>query len=184
MPEKSKIFIRGRDIRFTELTEKDIELKVAWYNDPEINRHLVLYETLELEKSLKWLEAVKGREDRLDLAVQTEQGRTIGVIGLLEIDKNNKTAEIYIVIGERDYWGKGVMLEAESLLIRHAFDKMGLEKIWAQARCENMASIITMKKLGFKIEGQLRQHKVMGGERVDLVMLGLLKDEFVFFSGD
>ncbi len=183
MSENKTTILENDSIRLSTLTADDIKLKVAWYNDPEINRHLVLYEPLELEKSLRWLESLQGREDRLDLVIETNEGRAIGVIGLLEIDKNNKTAEIYIVIGERDYWGKGVMLEAESLLIRHAFDKMGLEKIWAQARCENMASIITMKKLGFKIEGQLRQHKVMGGERVDLVMLGLLKDEFVFFDG-
>ena len=45
-------------------------------------------------------------------------------------------------------------------------------------RSNNVASIITMKKIGFKIEGTLREEKYMNGKYIDIVRVGLLRDEF------
>jgi len=53
-----------------------------------------------------------------------------------------------------------------------------LHKISAPSLAENIASIITMKKLGFKIEGTLRHEMFLHGKRVDMIQLGLLRSEF------
>ena len=110
--------------------------------------------------------------------IQADITEPVGLISLVNIDVAQKTAEIVIVIGDNNYWGKSVMLHAESLLIQWAFESLRLEKIWAQTRPENIASLITMKKLGFKIEGTLRQEKIIAGRRIDIVHLGLLPKEF------
>jgi len=70
------------------------------------------------------------------------------------------------------------MAAAESVLIQWAFDTLDLYKIWAQTRSTNTASIITMKKLGFQVEGTLREEKYISGQRVDLIRMGLLRQEF------
>jgi len=165
-------------VRLRPMTAADLPLKVQWYNDPQIRKTLVVDEVFELDKTMAWFKAVKESPSRLDLVIETRDGSPIGVVGLVNIDVSHKTAEIFIVIGDKEYWGKGVMLEAESVLIEHAFSQMHLEKIWAHARTDNVASIITMKKLGFQIEGTLRQHVCIAGRRMDLFQVGLLKDEF------
>jgi RimJ/RimL family protein N-acetyltransferase len=170
--------ILGTGIRLRQMTVDDIADKVRWYNDPQIKQSLVLDESFELEKSKQWFAGVKDLPTRVDLVIESLDGRSIGLIGLVNVDARNRTAEIVLVIGETDYWGKGVMLEAESLLIGWAFSELKLEKIWAQTRPENIASLITMKKLGFQIEGTLRKEKVIAGQRVDIVHLGLLPSEF------
>jgi RimJ/RimL family protein N-acetyltransferase len=160
------------------MTEADLPLKVKWYNDPEIRQTLILDEVLELEKTKQWFEAVRDAASRLDLMIETEASLPIGQISLVNIDARHQTAEIVLVIGEKTYWGKGVMLEAESLLIGWAFETLGLRKIWAQTRPENIASLITMKKLGFQIEGTLRSAKIIAGQRIDILHLGLLPEDF------
>ena len=160
------------------MEKSDIKLKVEWFNDPEINKTLVVTERFELEKSIQWFKTAGKDPSRRDFVIENDQGESIGLVGLMHIDNTHSTAEIYIVIGRKDYWGKGVMLEAESLLIGWAFENLELYKICAPSLAENVASIITMKKLGFKIEGTLRKDKFLNGKRVDMMQLGLLHDEF------
>lgn len=172
------ITLTGDHIRLRPLTKDDLPLKVQWYNDPDIRKTLILDETLELGKTVQWFETVKDSDLRLDLIIETESSISIGLISLVNIDCKQKTAEIVLVIGDKEYWGKGVMFEAESLLVQWAFQKNGIGKIWAQTQPENVASLITMRKLGFKIEGTLRKEKIIGGQRIDIVHLGLLPEEF------
>jgi RimJ/RimL family protein N-acetyltransferase len=172
------VTIVGERLRLRPLDEAALALKVRWYNDPEIRKTLILDERLELEGTRRWFERIAGDAGRCDLVIEMPEGTPVGLISLLHIDRRHKTAEIIVVIGEKDYWGKGVMAEAESLLMGWAFESLGLEKIWAQARPENLASLITMKKLGFQIEGTLRQDVIQDGRRIDILRLGLLKDEF------
>ena len=147
---------------------------MQWYNDPDIRKTLILDEILELDKTIQWFEAIKDSPSRLDLMIEADASMPIGQISLVNIDHQHKAAEIVLVIGNKEYWGKGVMLEAESLLIGWAFEGMGMEKIWAETRPENIASLITMKKLGFRIEGTLRKEKIIDGKPIDIVHLNLL----------
>lgn len=172
------VTLTGKTIRLRPMTKADLPLKVQWYNDPEIRKTLILDEILELEKTIQWFESVEKSDSRLDLIIETESAEPIGQISLVNINYYHKIAEIVLVIGNPSYWGKGVMFEAESLLIRWAFEQLGMEKIWAQTRPENIASLITMKKLGFQIEGTLRQEKIVGGKRIDVITLGLLPKKF------
>ena len=139
---------------------------------------MILDEILELDKTIQWFEAIKDSESRLDLMIEADASMPIGQISLVNIDHHHKTAEITLVIGEKAFWGKGVMLEAESLLIGWAFENMGMEKIWAETRVENIASLVTMKKLGFRIDDTQGKEKIIEGEPIDIVHLNLLPEDF------
>jgi RimJ/RimL family protein N-acetyltransferase len=170
--------ICGFGLCLRSMTESDLGLKVAWFNDPQIRQSLIIDEILEPEKTLHWFRAVKDSPTRLDLMIEAGLSGPVGLISLVNMELKHQTAEIVLVIGKTEFWGKGVMLHAESLLIGWAFSTLKIEKIWAQTRPENIASLITMKKLGFQIEGTLRKEKLIGGRRIDIVQLGLLPKEF------
>ena len=160
------------------MEKEDVPHKVKWFNDPDVNKTLFVDDKLDLDKSIEWFERTKDDDSRRDFIIENAQAEPIGVVSLVHINKVHATAEIYIVIGEKDHWGKGVMLEAESLIIGWAFQTLKLEKIYADSFASNIASIITMKKIGFKIEGTLRKERLQQGRRVDIIRLGLLKEEF------
>lgn len=77
-----------------------------------------------------------------------------------------------------EFWRKGYAFEAWSLLLEYAFEALGLRKIIAGAVVDNVPSMAVLEKLGFQVEGTLRQEFVMNGECRDAVGFGLLKHEF------
>jgi RimJ/RimL family protein N-acetyltransferase len=170
--------IEGQKVILRDMEKADVANKVKWFNDPDVNKTLLVEEKLELDKSLEWFERTRNDVSRRDFVIETSQGKPIGIIALVHISDIHRTAEIYIVIGQKEFWGKGVMLEAERLLIDWAFNSLKLEKIWADAVVNNIASIITMKKLGFQIEGTLRKERFLRGRRIDVIRMGLLKEDF------
>jgi diamine N-acetyltransferase len=172
--------ITGDNIVLRPLVKADIENRVRWFNDPDVRKTLIINERFELEKTIRWFEKIQTDDSRLEFVIETLQKATIGIIGLAGVNQAHKTAEIYIVIGQKEFWGKGVMLEAECLLIDWAFNSLGLEKIWAETRPDNIASIITMKKIGFQVEGTLRKEKIIEGQRETILHLGLLREDFKF----
>lgn len=172
------IAITGDHIVLRPLNRADIENRVRWFNDHDVRRTLIISERFELEKTISWFEKMQADDSRLEFVIETTEKTPIGVIGLAAIDSTHRTAEIYIVIGQKEFWGKGVMLEAECLLIEWAFNSLGLEKIWAQTRQDNIASLITMRKIGFQIEGTLSNEKIVNGQRMTVLRLGLLRKDF------
>jgi RimJ/RimL family protein N-acetyltransferase len=170
--------ITGDHIILRPLNKADIENRVRWFNDPDVRKTLIINEQFELKKTIRWFEKLQADDSRVEFVIETPQKTPVGVIGLAGIDSAHQTAEIYLVIGQKEFWGKGVMLEAECLLIDWAFNSLGLEKIWAQTRSDNIASVITMKKIGFQIEGTLRNEKIVDGQRTTVLHLGLLREDF------
>ena len=152
------ITLTGDHIRLRPLTEADLPLKVQWYNDPDIRKTLLVDEMFELEKTARWFESAKDSPSRLDLMIETLEDRSIGVTGFVDIDNENQSAEIFIVIGEKDYWAKGVMLDAHRLLIDWGFKNLPIRRIFGVCKINNIGSIITLKKLGFKQDCCLPQH--------------------------
>lgn len=170
--------IEGRQVVLRDVQKTDMENKVRWFNDPQVNKTLLLEDKLDLDRTLKWFEGLAGDDSRREFIVENKKGEPIGITGLLQINRRHGTAECYCVIGEKTYWGKGLGTEVHALLIDWGFKNLGLHKIWADIRAENTAIIKVIERLGFKVEGTLRQQRIIGGKRVDVVRIGLLRDEF------
>jgi Acetyltransferases, including N-acetylases of ribosomal proteins len=144
------VLIRSDKFLLRPFTENDVEIKVSWLNDPEIKKTLILKDEISVKTTLEWFNNSRADPTRKDFIIETNGGEIIGTIGLRKISEQQRSACIYIIIGNKAYWGKGVMFETERMLITWAFKEAGLEKIWAHVRSSNIASVITMKKLGFK----------------------------------
>jgi len=98
--------IQGQTITLREMERSDVVNKVNWFNDPEVNRLLLLNEKLDIPKSLEWFENSRSDPSRRDFVIEALDGAPIGNISLVHINDVHKTAEIYIVIGRKDFWGK------------------------------------------------------------------------------
>ena len=96
-----------------------------------------------------------------------ETGKFIGWCGVGILDCFYPEKEIYYLIGQ-DYWGNGYATEAMTALVHYCFNTMGLNRIIALAKPENIASNRVIQKLGFKFE-----HFVSG-----------LSEEFAFYNGE
>ncbi|WP_405307998.1 GNAT family N-acetyltransferase [Methanobrevibacter sp.] len=90
----------------------------------------------------------------------------IGCVGLLIHPDGNHywgdgSAELGYWIAE-PYWGKGLVVEASKVIIRHAFDDLDIKQIYATYRIENTQSKRVLEKLGFRYYTELDNVNYLG----------------------
>ena len=91
------------------------------------------------------------------------------------IDYNNKKAEYYIVIGEREYLGKGIANKASKLLLEYAFTELKLNRVYLYTETGNISAIKSYERIGFKREGILKNDVFSKGRFVDRFVYGITK---------
>ena len=103
-------------------------------------------------------------------------GKIIGGIGMHKWEQSTKRAQIGYWITE-EYEGKGIMNKCLVKFIDFLFDKIGLNKIEVHFLPGNKRSAKVAERLGFKIEGIIRQSVIRNGMPEDMVVAGLLTNE-------
>lgn len=120
----------------------------------------------------------RGDDDRFRLAVEaTVTGELVGTVGSHRTGRRSGWFECDVMIGA-DHRRKGYAAEAVALLLRFMFAERRYHKCLAAIFAHNEASLALFRRLGFTEEGRLREHVFFAGGHHDLVMLGLLADEF------
>lgn len=79
--------------------------------------------------------------------------------------------------------GRGVASTALRALLEHLFHTEGVRKVFAEIDAENLPSIALAERLGFVREGCLRQHEITHKGLCDMVVYGLLRDEWAGWNG-
>jgi len=153
----------------------DIQRKVDWINDSDNNKYLHYDLPLEYQKTLDWFEKIKDRTDRYDAVIEAD-GVPCGLIGLLSIDRKNRKAEFYICMGEAAYKGKGVARQASRLILDHAFNNLGLNRVYLYTEVDNKAAQRLFEKVGFVKEGVIRSDLLVNGRYVDRIIYGICKE--------
>jgi RimJ/RimL family protein N-acetyltransferase len=105
-------------------------------------------------------------------------GRVIGDIELHSRDRRSGVAALGVAIYDRDYLGRGYGREAIGLLLGWAFEIQNYRRIWLTTWATNERALRCYRALGFVEEGRQRRHIFVGGEYVDVVAMGLLRDEW------
>jgi RimJ/RimL family protein N-acetyltransferase len=117
-------------------------------------------------------------EDRaLTLAIEVrEENRLCGAIGL-RLAREDRHAELGYWIGVAD-WGRGFCTEAAAAVLDYGFKSLGLHRVFASYFARNPASGRVMEKLGMAREGLLRGHVRKWGVFEDLVVQGILREQW------
>jgi RimJ/RimL family protein N-acetyltransferase len=110
-------------------------------------------------------------------AITLKEGPLVGVVGL-HIEPLDRHAELGYWVG-RAYWNHGYCTEAARVLLWFAFSQLGLERVYAHYMARNPASGRVMEKLGMQREGCLRRHRYKWGQYEDLIVCGILREEYV-----
>ncbi|MGW1429185.1 GNAT family N-acetyltransferase [Streptomyces sp. NPDC002431] len=116
--------------------------------------------------------------DCFQLAVESvETGEMVGAVGSFQTDPRAGWFEYGVVIGS-GHRRSGYAAEAVRLLLRHMFDERRFHRCQARILAYNTASLALHRRLGFVEEGRLRDHVYVGGRHQDLVLMGILAEEF------
>jgi len=171
--------LKYNNIYLRPIEKEDIPKRTKWLNDEEISSMLVIQYPVSLISSYYWLNKIQGDESRTDFVICiSDNNKAIGVIGLTNISKFNKNAEMYIYIGEKDYWGQGYGKIAVNLLLQYAKSVLGLRKIYLYTLDINVKARSLYSKLGFITEGKLVKHIYKNGEYRDLIIQSIFISSF------
>ncbi len=165
---KNEVFLRP-------LTQGDLERVLKWHNDPGLYSTLgghFRYVSREVET--EWLRQRLGARDEVNLAICLyEPPEHIGNIYLRSINWVDRNAELHTFIAQAEHRCKGYGSTAVRLITKHAFEDLGLMRIYLQVLANNSAAITAYEKCGFKTEGRLRRHALKAGVFEDMLVMGL-----------
>lgn len=176
---KRQHFIEGTRIFLREVRAEDVnEGYYQWMNDDDVTRYTESrFYPYSKEQLCNYVTALDGRTDSVFLAiVEKSSQQHIGNIKLGNINWIHRRADIGIIIGDKQYWGKGYGSEAICLLSDYAFQKLNLHKVWAGCYIDNIASIKAFEKAGFEREGVQKRHVFYAGKYVDVVLMGRFRE--------
>lgn len=174
--------ICGKRIRFRAIERSDLARCQEWLNDPEVLEglaHIVPLSSLDEEH---WFEGAmqRGKEER-PLAIEVQEGddwRHVGNIGFLNLEWTPRAAELGIFIGDKSLWNKGYGTEAVELLLEHGFQTLNLNRIYLHVFANNLRARRSYEKVGFVLEGTLRQAVYRHGQYIDLLVMSVLRAEW------
>lgn len=167
------VFLEGERVTLRTVQPADYGFIVANLNDPEVRYGG--YETVRGPVSAADIEARYEADDHHPFLVCREE-TPVGSTSLKHIDLEGRKAEVSYWITPTEQ-GTGYATEAAALCLTHAFDELGLHKVWARVVGDNEASICVLDQLGFQREGILREHWRGMGRFVDEHRFGLLRSE-------
>ena len=167
-----------RRVYLRPLTQDDLDRVLTWHNDP------ALYSTLgghfryvSREAETEWLRRRLEARDEVNLAIcLSEPPAHIGNIYLRNIDWVHRNAELHIFVAEQKDRGKGYGSAAVRLLSKHAFEDLGLVRIYLHTLASNSAAIKSYERCGFKLEGRLKRHAFKKGAFQDMLVMGLCNE--------
>ena len=159
------------------LAQDDLDRVLNWHNDP------ALYSTLgghfryvSREAETEWLRRRLEARDEVNLAIcLSEPPDHIGNIYLRNINWVDRNAELHTFIAQREHRGKGYGSAAVRLITKHAFEDLGLMRIYLYVLANNAAAIAAYEKCGFATEGRLRRHALKAGVFEDTLVKDLYR---------
>lgn len=180
--------ILGERVLLRRVERDDLPRFAAWLNDPDVRRHLALVYPMSMANEEAWYEASLRAEQAvqpyaLDVRAQSPSAGPdpawthVGGLGFHTVDWPDRSAELGIVIGNREFWGAGYGTDATRTLVRWGFDELNLNRVWLRVLEDNPRGIRCYEKVGFRVEGRLRQDRFREGRYVDTIIMGILRGE-------
>lgn len=145
-------------------------------NQQDVRKYMYTsHEISEFEHN-NWLSSLS-KNPRQSVFIVMLGDELAGVVSLNAINDANKTADWAFYI-DRRLQGKGMGSLVEFKFLDYAFNDAGLEKLNCEI-LETNASVIKMhQKFGFTVEGVRRKNIVKDGVRLDVMLLGITRDEW------
>jgi [ribosomal protein S5]-alanine N-acetyltransferase len=184
----SQIFPRletGRLI-LREIVPADADDLFRIFSDAETMRYWSCRPYTSVEQANKLVEDI-AETARCGAGVQwaitlRNDERLIGKCGYNEWRKRHRRGDIsYIVASE--HWGKGIVSEALRAVLNYGFDHMNLHSVEAGVTPGNEASTRMLERLGFHLEGQLRENFWAEDRFVDSLIYSLLRRDWETANG-
>ena len=169
---KNGYYVRG-------LNELDLEGPyISWFEDQEVCKFNSHGKLINNKQYFRDYVLSSGGMSEMVWAICNDVDGHIGNISLKDISLVNRSAELSIILGNKNHHGCGVGLAASFKILSHAFKKLNLHRVYCGTAATNVAMCKLALSLGMIKEGCRRQQLWLDGAWVDVVEFGILVSEF------
>ena len=171
--------LEGKQVGLTSLKEDYIELYQKWVNDLEVSQFITAFsQVFNREAEEDWYHSTKDSADRSFTIHFLPEDKPIGNGSLHMVSQGNDRAELGIMIGEKEYWNKGLGTETVKLLTDFGFSVLSLHSLSLAVKEFNERAKRTYEKVGYKNAGRIRDFYKMNGKYYDEILMDILREEF------
>lgn len=172
----------GRRVRLRGIEPEDWADFRSFDEDTEVQRNAdMVHPPRSAAGALQWAEESSTRQpenDQFQLAIESlDDGDLVGALSTNSTDQRAGRFSYGLGIG-RAHQRRGYGSDAATILLRFMFGERRYHKAEVGIYSYNAASIGLHERLGFQLEGRLRDHEFLAGRYYDLVMMGMTADEF------
>ena len=173
--------IHGQLTVLRAIEREDLDLLWRWANDSRVMYYWAepYRVTSREELAARYGAGMGGPTGQSHwLLIETADGVPIGRVGYVELDRNNRHAEIAIQIGEPEFWGRGYGSDALVAFLGYLFYGLNLHKVWLRTGTYNERARRAYARCGFREDGVFRDHTFLGGRYYDEAILSITEDEY------
>lgn len=176
MPNKKTYFLSTEKYGLRPISLIDIDGPYQdWLNDPEITAYNAHGRFPKTKEDLTSYITSANTNTQLVFAIDDKElGLHIGNISLQSINWIDRNAEIAFLLGDKNYWNKGVMFDAGKCLINHAFNCLNLHRVHCGTSSDNLGMQKLAVKLGMKEEGRRSEALYKKGKFFDIIEYGII----------
>jgi UDP-4-amino-4,6-dideoxy-N-acetyl-beta-L-altrosamine N-acetyltransferase len=159
------------DLRPIEAGDKDRIL--AWRNSPDVRPYMYTDHVISPEEHARWFAGIEGDVTRAYWIIMLN-GAPVGLANLYDIDRRNQRCAWAYYLADPATRGLGLGSYVEYWVLQYVLEGMKLAKLWCEVLASNEPVWRLHETFGFTIEARFRGHIVKGGEREDVLGLGIL----------
>ncbi|MFN3859150.1 MAG: GNAT family N-acetyltransferase [Caulobacter sp.] len=165
-------------IDLRDLEPGDEDQLYRWRQEPAVERWMSDAAVPDRQTHQRWFLELLAGEDARGWMI-TRDSQPAGLLTLAGLTSHHRRAAWNWFVGDAASRGRGVGRAAQVLGLDKAFCDLGLDKVWADVMADNDGGLKVMVAAGFRREGYLRGHVLKDGTRRDVVMIGLLAEEWM-----
>ncbi|MCM3519161.1 GNAT family N-acetyltransferase [Staphylococcus xylosus] len=165
------------DFYSRDLIDTDIDDINELHNLTEVTKYQT-WKTQSNEETKQFIREVINQDSNVvyNVLVNPDTDKVIGTIQLV-IDEVNKSAEIEFII-HPNYWNNGIATNIAKTIIKYAFKVLKLNRVAASIDSNNTAARMVLQNLEMKLEGVLRENRLVDGEYRDTLSYAILRSEY------
>jgi UDP-4-amino-4,6-dideoxy-N-acetyl-beta-L-altrosamine N-acetyltransferase len=155
----------------------DMTRILAWRNLPEVAAYMYTDHRISDPEHARWFAGAMNDETKRYWIIELD-GEPVGLANLYDISTLQRRAYWAFYLADDRVRGKGVGSATERFVMRHVFEELGLDKLCCEVLATNEGVVKMHQRYGFVVDGVLRRHVIKAGERVDVVTMSLLRDDW------
>lgn len=171
------MILEGKDIYLRPMTGEDTDLIVKWRNEDFVRKNFIYQKPFTREVHLNWMETMVKTGRVAQFIICTEEKKPVGSVYLRDIDETHHKAEYGIFIGERKALERGYGTEAATLMLRYAFEELGLHKVMLRVLAGNDRAKKSYENAGFVQEAYLKDDVCLEDGYRDVILMAVINPE-------